>query len=418
MLATASTTSEIAPLTGWTDTISFGRRQLVLAWTVWALVCVVVMFMRPTEQTIPYHLGWAGFALAFGLGTWSRLQAITALAWYTLATGAALENSWMTGRIGWDETSEIPLMFLLALLMVWHVRRRQAALAHVTRLAEREVQACLDREQLMRLTSHELRTPLTIARGYIELLQTRSAELENQQDLSVVGDELERLSRVSDRLIRMIRLQDDATSEIVDIDQVMAQAVERWQVVADRRWLLDAEAGFIMGSTERLRTGLDTLVENAIRYTSAGDTIRLVGSRHLGHVVVGVFDTGVGLTDHQVIAINAGEQSPPSVTRAGTAAETDPAAEPDMGTDTGDSLAGTGLGLSIVRTLAHSRGGTLHASQVVGGGTAMILTFPLGPSAAYGAFALRESDAVPAESALPAEWLAGGMLGVPGVAEG
>jgi signal transduction histidine kinase len=119
------------------------------------------MFMRPGQETIPYHLGWAGFALAFGLGTWSRWQLVTALTWYPLATGVALERSWLVGNIGWDETTEIPLMLLLALLMVWHVRRRQAALAEVTRLAERDVQACLDREQLMRLTSHELRTPLT-----------------------------------------------------------------------------------------------------------------------------------------------------------------------------------------------------------------------------------------------------------------
>jgi len=117
------------------------------------------MFMRPGQETIPYHLGWAGFALAFGLGTWGRWQLVTALAWYTLASGAVLERSWTLSIIGWDETTEIPLMLLLALLMVWHVRRRQAALAEVTRLAERDVQAALDREQLMWLTSHELRTP-------------------------------------------------------------------------------------------------------------------------------------------------------------------------------------------------------------------------------------------------------------------
>ena len=433
MLATASTTSEIAPRRGWTrviflgrryllaawtdfaNRITSGRRHLLLVWTLWAVACVFVMFLRPGQETIPYHLGWAGFALAFGLGTWSRDELVTALGWYTVGTGAILVRSWALGNIGWEETSEIPLMFLLAMLMVWHVRRRQAALTDVTRLAEREVQACLDREQLMRLTSHELRTPLTIARGYIELLQTRSTELENQQDLSVVGDELERLSRVSDRLIRMIRLQDDSTSEMVNIDQVMAQAVERWQVVADRRWLLDARAGCIVGSTERLRTGLDTLVENAIRYTSAGDTIRLVGSRQLEHVVVGVLDTGVGLTDDQIMAINAGEQSPPPAARAtaaGAETETYPSAAQGKETDAGDSLAGTGLGLSIVRALAHARGGTLHASQAPGGGASMILSFPLSSPVSIGELAPRvESDA------LPSDWFAAGVLGVPGVAK-
>ena len=405
--------SEGASLTGWTDGSTFGRRRLLAAWTVWAAGCVIVMLARPEIQTIAYHLGWAGFALAFGLGTWSRWQLVTALAWYTLATGAILEYGWLVGRVGWDETTEIPLMLLLAFLMVWHVRRRQAALAHVTCLAEREVQACLDREQLMQLTSHELRTPLTIARGYIELMQTRVIELESQQDLAVVADELERLSRVSDRLIRMIRLQDDTTTEIVDIDQVMAQAVERWRVVADRRWVLDAGAGRDVGSPERLRTGLDTLVENAIRYTSVGDTIRLVGSRHLNHVVVGVFDSGVGLQDHQIIAINGGEQSPLPAT-GGTVAGTDS----DMDSETGDRLAGTGLGLSIVRALAHAHGGTLHASHAPDGGAAMILTLPLSSPGEVGHFVPRvASAALPIQPAMPAQRQMTAMLAVPGFAE-
>ncbi|MEP7034614.1 MAG: HAMP domain-containing sensor histidine kinase [Actinomycetota bacterium] len=382
------------------------------------------MFIRTGQETIPYHLGWAGFALAFGLGTWSRFQLVTALGSYTIATGAILIRSWTLGDIGWEETSEIPLMFLLAMLMVWHVRRRQAALVDVTRLAGREVQACLDREQLMRLTSHELRTPLTIARGYLELVQSRCSEPVNQQDLWVVGDELERLSRVSDRLIRMIRLQDDTTSEMVDIDQVMAQAVERWKVVADRRWLLDAQAGCIVGSNERLRTGLDTLVENAIRYTSTGDTIRLAGSRQPEYVLLGVFDTGVGLTDHQVMAINAGEQWPSPATNAGPALGAGPESAADQVSnkdipDVEDPLAGTGLGLSIVRTLAHARGGTLHASQAAGGGASMILTFPLEAPAPVATFAVRlDPDAVPSQAALPLSPQSTGLFAIPGVAEG
>jgi len=375
------------------DAGRFDRLHLVVVWTVWALACATVMFVRSGQETIPYHLGWAGFALAFGLGTWTRWQLVTALAWYTLATGAALERSWLLGRIDWEETTEIPLMFLLALLMVWHVRRRQAALGHITRLAARDVQASLDREQLMRLTSHELRTPLTIAQGYIELLQTRAIELENQSDLSVVADELKRLSRVSDRLIRMIQLQEDPTSEIVDIDEVMAQAVERWQVVADRQWILDVGAGRALGSPERLRTGLDTLVENAIRYTSEGDTIRLAGSRRLQQVFVGVFDSGVGFSDHQITAINAGEESSPSTT-AGTVA----------GMDTEDSRRGTGLGLSIVRALANARGGTLYASHAPEGGAAMVISVPLHPPGEVAPFVRQvPADTLPVGPPLPTD---------------
>jgi signal transduction histidine kinase len=401
---------------------------VVAAWTLFAVGCLIAMALWPGLETVPYHLGWAGFVLAFGLGTWSRLQLVTALTWYSLAGGSTLVSSWWEGLIGWGETTEIPLMLMLALLMVWHVRRRQAALAEVTRLAECDVQASIRREQLMQLTSHELRTPLTIARGYVELLQTRARESENQQDLGVVADELERLSRVSDRLIRMIRLQDDTTNEDVDIDQVMAQAVERWRVVADRHWILDARAGSGVGSPERLRTALDTLVENAIRYTSVGDTIRLVGSRDLRHIVVGVFDSGLGLSDQQVTAINAGERSSLPGTTAGTeagadrdlAADSETDSDTDGDTRTGadfypeDLLAGTGLGLSIVRALARAHGGTLQASHAPDGGAAMILTFPLDSPSEVGPLVLvAPSDSPPVPPEL-AERHATAMLVGPG----
>ncbi|MDQ1537367.1 MAG: two-component system, OmpR family, sensor kinase [Actinomycetota bacterium] len=333
------------------------------------------MVMMPAEETIPYHLGWAGFALAFALGTWSRRQLVAALAWYTFATGVVLIRSWLVGNISWDETTEIPLMFLLALLMVWNVLRRQGALTEVRRLAEREVQTSHDRERLTQLTSHELRTPLTIARGYVELIQARAVEPEDLQDLLVVVDELDRLSRVSDRLIRMIRLQDGATSELVDIDAILAQSLERWRVVAVRNWVLDTDAGQAQGSPERLRTGIDTLVENAIRYTSVGDTIRLVGSRGAHHVAVAVFDSGAGLTDQQMAAINSEGQPSPSesTTRAGmTAGSCAPLVDP---------LAGTGLGLSIVRQVVHARGGTLRASRAPQGGAALTMSLPLDPHA-------------------------------------
>lgn len=357
-----------------------GRRYVMAAWTVWAMGCVVFMVLLPGEETIPFHLGWAGFALAFGLGTWSRRQLVTALVWYTLASGVVLERSWLVGHIPWVETVEIPLMFLLALLMVWNVLRRQGALTEVRRLAEREAQASRDSERLSQLTSHELRTPLTIAKGYVDLMQVRAVDVEDIWDLSVVSDELDRLARVSDRLIRMIGLQDDTTHEMVDFDAILAQSLERWRVVVtDRRWVLDAAAGKALGSPERLRTCIDTLAENAIRNTSVGDTIRLVGSRRRQHIVVGVLDSGVGLTEHQLSAINAQGTFP----RFGATERSDHVdgvdAADDIDPATVDRLAGTGLGLSIVRDIARARGGAFYALKAPEGGAAMTIALPLNP---------------------------------------
>lgn len=337
------------------------RAHLVPAWAVWATLCTLAMLALPGQETIPYHLGWAGFALAYGLTTWQRWQLVLALAGYTIGSGAVLARSSLVGNVEWQETSEIPLMFALALLMVWHVHRRQQALSQATVLAERDIQAARDRERLMRLTSHELRTPLTIARGYVELLQERARDLEDQQDLAVTADELDRLSRVSDRLIRMIRLQDDTVIEDVDLDRVLSQAVERWRTVADRHWVLRTRLGHCQGSAERLRTCLDTLIENALRYTRPGDTIRLLGVRREAELVMAVLDSGTGLTDSQITAINAGGQPRQAETPLGSV----------------DRLAGTGLGLGIVRQIAQARGGALYASRAPEGGAALSLTLPV-----------------------------------------
>lgn len=102
---------------------------------MWALGCVVAMFLRPGDPTIPYQLGWAGFALTFALSAWGRWQLVTALSWYTLASGIAIVRSWMIGVIGFDEVSKIPLMFLLALLIGWLGHRRQIELDVASRLA-------------------------------------------------------------------------------------------------------------------------------------------------------------------------------------------------------------------------------------------------------------------------------------------
>ncbi len=342
----------------------FNGVHLYAGWTVLATGCAVTMALRPETQTIPFHLGWASFALAFGLGTWTRWQLVTALGWYTVVTGVLLEASWREQRIGWEETSEIPLMFLLAALMVWHVRRRQVALGLVTEAADRQLRSAQDREQLMRLTSHELRTPLTIAQGHLELVQSRTPAPDGLDDLRIVGDELSRLARVGDRLVRMIQVQEDPVTEPYDLDLMLQRTIARWRVVAPRDWVLEARGGRIVGSPERLRTALDTLIENALRYTDEDDTIRLSATRSDGELHICVYDSGDGLSDAQIAAINAGRPSPS-------------APEAPMDTSTALRLSGTGLGLSIVRAMAEARGGSLRAGRAAEGGAALMMSIPL-----------------------------------------
>ena len=75
--------------------------------------------------------------------------------------------------------------------------------------------------------------------------------------------------------------------------------------VADREWQVSSTVGVQPASADRLRACLDTLVENAVRYTADGDVVRLLsfaarrGPRGRGG------DWGPGLDPALTDAINA-----------------------------------------------------------------------------------------------------------------
>jgi two-component system, OmpR family, sensor kinase len=324
----------------------------------WGALCVAAMFVSPGQETIPYHLGYAGLGLAAGLDTWSRGRSVLALGGYTVATGAVLVSRAADGVIAWEETSEIPLMCLLLGLVLWHIGRRNVAITRVSRLVEREQSQMARRERLVRTVSHEMRTPLAIAGGYVDLLRGQALPASAQDDLIVVREELDRSSRAVDMLLRLIRSHENLPLMDLDLDHLLEELVERWRVVADRDWRIEASVGIQKANADRVRACIDTLVENAVRYTAAGDVIRVFGWVDQDTYVVGVADSGPGFTADQVAAINA-----PTVDDADAPLVSDPRSQ-------------TGLGLSLVRDAVEWRGGRLLAGRGREGGAEMRVVCP------------------------------------------
>lgn len=333
--------------------------RFFVPWLVLASACVGAMWLVPGEETVPYHIGWAAFALAYGTTVWSTARTVLGLALFTLLTGGILVVRAAQELIPWDETAEIPLMFMLVALLVWSIRRGTASLATVTAFAERERKQAAERERLTRLTSHEMRTPLTIARGYVESLRDRTTDGELLRDLEVVDDELVRLTRVAERLLRVILLETSSAPELVDVDAVLRQTAQRWATVADRTWVVEESVGIVQGFSERLRVCLDTLVENSVRYTAPGDTIRIFGVRTASGIRLGVADSGPGLKEAQLELLN----------RTGSL---EGFADPTNR----DELSQTGLGLGLVRSVATARGGRLYADRAPEGGALLVLEIP------------------------------------------
>jgi signal transduction histidine kinase len=334
--------------------------RLFWPWLVWAAVCIALMGTFAGQETIPFHLGYVGLALAAGFDVWSPRRAVFTLGGYTLLSGAILVRRAADGVIAWEETAEIPLMCLIVGMALWHILKRNEAIARVSRLVEREQAQMARRERLVRIVSHEMRTPLAIAGGYVDLLRAQHLPEPAEEDLDVVREELDRSALAVDRLLRLIRSQDNLPLLHLDIDSLLEETVQRWRVVAERDWCVHAAAGVQKVNVDRMRACIDTLIENAVRYTSEGDTIRVFAYQQGDTYVVGVADSGAGFTDGQIEAINAttldSPEAPPIIS---------------------DPRSQTGLGLSLVREGIEWRGGRLLAGRAPEGGAEVRIVCPI-----------------------------------------
>jgi signal transduction histidine kinase len=320
------------PGTGW-----LRRNPLEAGWAVFAAANWVAMVAWPSWETIPFHFVWISLTLVYGIRTWSMRTMWSVLSIVILATGASILSDAFSGEQLWGELFEVPLMSAMFLAMVWHARRRQAALAEVQGVAEMRASLLERQERFLHDASHELRTPVTIARGHLELLRR---EQPDAPELDVALDELGRMERIVERLLLLAKAEQRGFGfEEVDLEAFLSDLFIRWSEVAPRAWRLDVDlAGNLLADPEALRNALDALLENAVKYTDPGDAVELAAHADgMGGVVIEVSDSGTGVPPEALPRIfDRWARADVARTRA---------------------RGGAGLGLAIVAAVARAHGG-------------------------------------------------------------
>jgi signal transduction histidine kinase len=250
----------------------------------------------------------------------------------------------------------IPLVLAIFLGLVLHGRRRQAALAEVQVLAEMRASLLERQERFLHDASHELRTPITIARGHLELLRR---ERPDTPELEVALDELGRMERIVGRLLLLAKSEQQGLGfEEVDVEAFLSDIFIRWSGVAPRAWRLDVDLdGRLLADAEALRNAIDALLENAVKYTDPGDTVKLAAyGDGGGGIVIEVSDSGLGVPPDAL----------PYIFDRWTRA--DGARTRQRG--------GAGLGLAIVVAVARAHGGRCSVESLPRG-TAFRLHLPV-----------------------------------------
>ncbi len=223
--------------------------------------------------------------------------------------------------------------------------------------------------------SHELKTPIGAVSLLAEALQAASKDPEQVKKFAKrLTKESDRLSRITEEIIELSRLQaEDAlnTPQVVEVDAVVAAAVDQNRVAAESRRITVASGGTeglkVYGDKELLIVALQNLISNAIIYSPKDSRVGVGVSSEGGQVEIAVTDQGIGLEASELERVFERFY------------RVDPARSRVTG-----GTGGTGLGLSIVKHVVQNHGGEVKVWSKPRYGSTFTIRLP-------------EAEALPAE---------------------
>jgi signal transduction histidine kinase len=259
--------------------------------------------------------------------------------------------------------AELELVSLLGRLVATAVQNIRAYEAERSTVDELRRLSAL-RADFVSLVSHELRSPMAAVIGAARTLQGRWRELtpdQRESFLALIGDETSRLARLIDDVLDTSRIEAGTfsfTFSDVDLGELLRDVVAAAELAQDEVELTTDVGTLprVRGDRERLRQVIQNLVDNAVKYSSAGGRVHVRAVPGNGHVLIDVVDEGPGVApeDQELIFEKFGRSSG------------------------GAAKPGTGLGLFIARSIAEAHGGALVVQSIPEQGSLFRLELPAG----------------------------------------
>ena len=254
-----------------------------------------------------------------------------------------------------------------ALLFIFYRRssRRQEQTQMLIEDAKREAEQ--GRSRFLRRLDHEIKNPLTGLRAALVNMQEVQARDDRQRAVDNAGHAVERLTRLLTDLRKLSDLGERA------IEQSQVDVPDLLQDVVDAAHLLPAYEGrevnllipkvpspfpMITGDRDLLVLAVYNLVENALKFTCATDSVEIRVAEDGRAILIEVADSGVGVPAEDVSKIFE------ELYRGSNARSTD----------------GSGLGLALVHRIIVLHNGQINvrSSQEEPRGTVFTIRLPVG----------------------------------------
>jgi signal transduction histidine kinase len=228
-------------------------------------------------------------------------------------------------------------------------------------LLNRLEQAFLSQENFIADASHQLKTPLAILQGELDLMRSRPrSPEENEQFFASASEEVRYLSRIIEELLLLARIDAGAASlqlREIRVDEIALDCIARIEKFAKKQSIKislnlseagDDQSFVVLADPDLIRSLLETLLENAIKYSPAtGGLVTLNLKNSEKSVELELKDQGEGILPEAL----------PKIFQRFFRSERVPGEKP-----------GAGLGLAIAKRIAEVHSGSIEAESVPGQG--------------------------------------------------
>lgn len=221
------------------------------------------------------------------------------------------------------------------------------------------------KSEILSTVSHELRTPIALIAGYVDLLSEGTFEPLQPRQQEVVA----RVQRTSSQLVdlvnaafELIQLEAGRVSVAcnpIDVEALFEQLGREFRALVPEgvslHWRNELGTQPILGDHAKLKASLKNVVDNALKFTTAG-RVEVMAAWADGLLTFVVQDTGIGIPAADLSHIfELFRQVDASDTRR---------------------FAGVGLGLHVVKRLLDVLGGRIAVDSTLGVGSTFRITIP------------------------------------------
>lgn len=212
--------------------------------------------------------------------------------------------------------------------------------------------------------SHELRTPISVVKGYADLLDRWGKDEKQvlEESVKAIQNEADHMNKLVEKLLFLARGDMNVQKldkEKFNLNELIEEIYKETKMIDKEHSVVfesSPEDVFIMGDKRLIKEAIRVFVENSIKYTEYGGSIKIIVGFDEYNGKIGIVDSGVGIKSEDIPKIfDRFYRADKSRTK---------------------KSGGTGLGLSIAKWIIDAHKGKILVKSNEGEGTQVWTTLP------------------------------------------